>query len=282
MKQQLLQLLAKPFIGSGIGQTFPWLHDLYKAAYRTQSSETTVVTIPLGVRLEIQANDTGPGLYLASTGEYEPFETKLVLAALKKGDTFIDIGTHVGYYSLLAAKTVGKKGKVVSLEAAPANAELLKKNITRNKLSSIITVIQAAANNKVGTADFYFSNTSSGDHSLTKKTGTKQTVHTTTVDTLTRKLKLEPCVIKMDVEGAENIVMEGMKQTLKRKSVRAVFLEVTPNGKQNQKPIEMLQNAGFSCYLIDEYTKQLIKYSEKSFEKLAKKYGFINIMAERK
>ncbi|MEZ4982586.1 MAG: hypothetical protein R2769_13585 [Saprospiraceae bacterium] len=57
---------------------------------------------------------------------------KFLIHQLRPGDTFVDIGTHYGYFTLLALEIVGASGKVFSLEASPVNFSILEKN-TRNR-----------------------------------------------------------------------------------------------------------------------------------------------------
>ena len=63
--------------------------------------------------------DSKDSLDLFNKGVYEAFETKLVKKEIKRGDIIIDIGANIGYYSLIFAKIVGEKGKVLGIELIP-------------------------------------------------------------------------------------------------------------------------------------------------------------------
>jgi predicted RNA methylase len=63
----------------------------------------------------------------------------------KKGDIVIDVGAHMGRYTIIASKRVGENGKVVAIEAHPGNYEMLKRNIKLNKLTNIIPLNFAVA-----------------------------------------------------------------------------------------------------------------------------------------
>jgi len=68
------------------------------------------------------------GLYYLNYSDAEPGVDRVLREKLKKGDTFIDIGAHIGYYSILARNIVGESGKVIAFEPNPESYKLLKKN----------------------------------------------------------------------------------------------------------------------------------------------------------
>src|SRR2546430_62848 len=84
---------------------------------------------------------------MASTGDWELNEALLFRAHIRRGSTVVDIGAHVGYYTLLSARAVGWRGRVISVEPDPDNAALLRENIRRNRLRNV-TVVEAAAWNE--------------------------------------------------------------------------------------------------------------------------------------
>ena len=75
--------------------------------------------------------------------KYEPYETELILKQVKSGDIIVDVGANIGYYTVLFADKVGKKGKIIAIEPDPINFEILQKNIKENKLFNVVAV-QAA------------------------------------------------------------------------------------------------------------------------------------------
>jgi protein-L-isoaspartate O-methyltransferase len=64
--------------------------------------------------------------------QWEPFETQIIQKLVKNGDTVVDLGAHIGYYTALASELVGKNGEVYSFEPEPKNFMLLKK-MCKNK-----------------------------------------------------------------------------------------------------------------------------------------------------
>ena len=71
-------------------------------------------------------------------GTWEPVETSLLLDNLRPGDTVIDVGANVGYYTLLAARKVGPRGKVVAFEPDPESFSFLKRNVKANGFTNVV------------------------------------------------------------------------------------------------------------------------------------------------
>lgn len=155
------------------------------------------------------------------TKQYDPVNTAFVRTKLKSGDTFVDVGSHVGYFTVLASKIVGDTGKVYAFEPCSRNFEVLLKNIEANKLSNVVAVNKAVSNVN-GTADFYNydprhwalsslcpeRNKPVQASSLTVMGSNK--VETIRLDDYFNSQKIMPAMIKIDVEGAEPEVLEGL------------------------------------------------------------------------
>jgi FkbM family methyltransferase len=272
----IFTIIAQPLIGSGIGRTFPWLHDLYRKLYNRQPKTNITVTLPNGYTLNIP-NDTGPGLFLASTGTYEPLATKYFTETIKPTDTIFDIGAHVGYYTLL-----GAKNKVVAFEPAPDNLVLLRQNIERNNLTGHVKIVPWAVSDTNGRTLLYLSDTSSGDHSLNKKTTQNViTVQTITIDGYTKTTGIFPTIMKIDVEGAEYQVLKGMNKTLRKRTLRTVFIELNGDNPHIDETVDMLQNTGFQLHILDEKRKQLAEGTRAAIHAYIKTFGYVNILAKR-
>jgi FkbM family methyltransferase len=156
---------------------------------------------------------------------YEPEATRLLLAALKPGDLFIDVGAHVGYFTMLAAMAVEPGGAVVSVEANPDNADRLEANLADNGFGNV-TLHRAAAGAKPGTADFHINADNDGGHALwdpaahpwnekTKLAPETISIAMTTLDAVADGRT--PRAIKIDTEGAEHEVLKGASGLLGRK-----------------------------------------------------------------
>jgi FkbM family methyltransferase len=183
----------------------------------------------------------GHKMVLTSSGAYPPVAmamdnyesetTEQFERTLTAGMVVLDIGAHVGYYSLLAARLVGPSGKVFSFEPEIDNYQLLRQNIELNGYENIYTN-QCAVSNKVGETTLFLANLDSGRHSIYNHSLPQKgsyTVPTVTIDSFLEEQgwpKVD--LVKIDVEGAEPDVLEGMGQTVKRSSELKLIMEFNP------------------------------------------------------
>lgn len=142
---------------------------------------------------------------------------------LNKG-IFLDIGANVGKFSILVGKKLGENGKVFAFEPEINNLKILKKNILINKIKNI-EIIPLACSDKKGFADFFIDLNSSGGHSLYKnKSSKKISIETDTIDHFLKNNNIKKVdLVKIDVEGAEILVLKGAKETLKKNHPKIIF-----------------------------------------------------------
>ena len=164
-------------------------------------------------------------------GRYEPETTRLFQETIKPGMLVIDIGAHIGYYTLLAAKLSGPTGKVYAFEAERNNHAVLIKNLSINNYDSV-TATQMAVSNKNGVSTLYLTSLDNGRHSLSHHGLPERggaSVETTTLDEF---LASEgwPTVdlIKIDVEGAEGAVLDGMSRLIEQSTNLKLIVEFSP------------------------------------------------------
>jgi FkbM family methyltransferase len=204
--------------------------------------------------------------------EYEPLQTGLLLRLLEPGMTFVDIGANTGYYTLLAAKVVAETGRVIAFEPYPGNLELLKKNINLNKLGNV-TIEELAISDNVGEALLYLSTINEGDHRIYNgqdddfyNLGRKRkTIHikTTSLDHYLNERDIGVDFIKMDLQGAEHIALNGMRNILTTNHNVVILTEYWPHGLERcgSDPYEFLTDLnglGFQFLIAgnrDEFKK---------------------------
>ena len=145
-------------------------------------------------------------------GTYEPEQTRAFEDLVKPGDTVLDVGAHVGYYTLLSSVLVGASGRVFAFEPNPRNYHYLDQHVYLNRCRNVTTV-PAAASDHGGTAHFQFGS-GSGTGKLASKGALE--VITLTLDEFCAERRLTPSAVKIDVEGAELEVLEGARQVLER------------------------------------------------------------------
>lgn len=151
-------------------------------------------------------------------GTWEPEVTNVVSAIVKPGMTVIDLGAHIGYYTLIFAKRVGPAGRIAAFEPLPANFGLLTKNIGLNQLHNV-EIFPQAAFSRIGEVIVNVPDDvpNSGDASVCHARGTKQlSVPAITLDSFCASKGFRPDIVKMDVEGAEYDVLIGAQQTITR------------------------------------------------------------------
>jgi FkbM family methyltransferase len=137
---------------------------------------------------------------------------------LRPGDIFYDVGSNIGFFSLIAARLVGPSGGVVAIEPVPGNAAVIRRNMQRNDFTHV-QILEIALGAEPGVAALHVTKHPGGATLSTTEippdaTGTiRVTVKTLDDLTLTEKLGT-PRLVKIDVEGTELEVMKGMTQTL--------------------------------------------------------------------
>jgi FkbM family methyltransferase len=197
-------------------------------------------------------------------GGFESYEANVFRDAIKPGMNIVDIGAHIGYYALLSAKQTGPLGKVFAYEPEPGNFNLLQKNATANQLSNIIP-LNTALSDTSGSRELFLEKYNKGHHSFARNKNTIQTISvpTQTLDDSLKGLGSPRIdIIKIDVEGAEPIVLRGMRETIRNNPGIRIFTEVYPRsmaklGESAQSYLKELTTLGFSLSVINEDTKSI-------------------------
>ena len=167
-----------------------------------------------------------------------PYEKTLTLlvTGLHPGDTFIDVGANVGYFTVLAARRVGDTGRVYAFEPHPDARARLAANLARNGVAHRVEICSDALSDVDGGAvELFVPGHESSLSTLRPATAavpaSKFTrsipVRTTTFDAWLRTHPCDPALIKLDVEGAEDLVFRGMENTLRSHPPRRIVCETT-------------------------------------------------------
>jgi FkbM family methyltransferase len=233
------------------------------------------------VRLHIPGLEQAPQLYLhgeqdqvvsrqiRERGIWEPFETSLLVSLLKPGAVFVDVGANLGYFSVLAASIVGSAGRVFAFEPDPGNFALLQANSRLNHCESQLSAVQAGLAAADGTGLLFLSEDNFGDHQVFAAGEDRRSVPITLVNGsrfLAGRLQRID-LLKIDVQGAEYAVMDGLMPLLQALPVPPrIILELSPlslrqGGASGRALIELLGELGQPLLIIDHVEHRLVPSS---------------------
>jgi|ERR1700722_4399335 len=167
-------------------------------------------------------------------GTDEPHLQRAIRKHVSPGDTVYDIGANVGYVALSLAKQVGPAGHVVAFEPVPRNLEALRRNIEINGITNI-QLWEAAASDRNGEAVLRIAenlSTASLIWHRNNPSATELRIKTVSIDELVQRGEIGyPKFIKIDVEGGEGGVSQGMRRTLAA-ARPVVFVECSEAGRE--------------------------------------------------
>ncbi len=175
-----------------------------------------------------------------------------LMATLRAGDVFYDIGANVGLYTVLLAKTLGDQGQVIAFEPGREAYQHLQDNLTLNHLSNVRT-FRKALGERAGEAELYTGDENGHSSLLRHPSGTDlgtEAVEVAVGDQFigTEHLPL-PRAVKIDVEGYEYAVLTGLRSTLAQPVCELVCCELHPTllppGVTPQRILELLESLGF-------------------------------------
>jgi FkbM family methyltransferase len=168
-------------------------------------------------------------------GTWEPIHTRQVVQRLRSGDVALDIGANMGWYTTIMSKCVGTTGTVISIEPSFENFTILQENIKLNNLTSVIPINKAAGNTTKLIRLSKPKNVNHGDTRIYNPGESHESsneIEMSAVDTLLDDLHIEKSkirFIKIDCQGAEPYILEGLKNTLEDLSPgSAILLEIWP------------------------------------------------------
>lgn len=212
---------------------------------------------------------------LAESRFYEPETSQFVVSVLRPGDTFVDVGTHVGYFSMLSAAAVGAEGRVISFEPDGRNFASLSAHVRINGFEQVETY-NAAVGARSGTAELFRNADNDGGHALwdvgkhsfnalsraAPERVEVQMVHLDSV--LATPEGPRPRVMKIDAEGAEMDVLRGARATLETNPIPYIICEVNRYalGQMGSSETEMrayMTELGYETHLFQPGETQLTR-----------------------
>jgi FkbM family methyltransferase len=195
----------------------------------------------------------------------EPGLVRLFKQLVQPGMVIVDAGANVGIYTLYGARLTGERGKVYSFEPAPRTFTILKDNVQVNGFleTGIVVLDQAALSDRRGMALLAVYDGDSGHNTLFPDASAPSTVEvrTTTLDeALAGEERVD--IVKIDVEGAEPLVLGGMQKILGRSPGIRILMEFAPQNLERSGTgpaafLKDLKRAGFVIELVDDRSGEL-------------------------
>ena len=199
---------------------------------------------------------------------YIPREKELLLhLIMHRGETFVDVGANVGYYSLKIAKEYSSEGvTIVAIEAHPGNYKALSKNIELNDFKCITAINKAVSDhkgivtlydrvdtrNRIRSEMYSLSNAFLHESNVARPEGGSIEIECDTLDNILGEQRVD--VMKIDIEGAEVSALEGATHILKK--LRKIIVEV--HGVNFDKVMQILDDThNFKCETIET---RIMKY----------------------
>ncbi len=251
----VFRLGHKLLSGKGL-ERFALIRSVDEFLYLWLMPKHTTLVVVEGVKINLPTWNVHSRVagQLLMYGVWEKFQTKLFKESIHRGMVIVDMGAHIGCYTLLAANLTGEEGKVFAFEPEPSNYALLVKNIEANGYSHVIPV-EKAVTDRTGTVRLLLDNISD-----------KRKQEAILVDSISLDEFLpEGCavdVIKMDIEGGEMAALLGMSKVIDRSPNMVIFTEFHPGllERAGFSPVTYfneLKRYGFTTYVIDEQRQQL-------------------------
>lgn len=258
---------------------FALFQKVLRKIYRDSHDKLIAIRGHYSLKLnEITVQFSAPTLTMVrrnrSRFESENQEISDFVNEIQGDDIVYDIGANTGLYSLFAAHKCSE-GEVICFEPYPPNLNLLKQEIGRNQLQNI-KIVDVALSNSVGKIDFSQPTEADigyGSASI-EANQSKATIEvpTTTGDKLIEDGEIPPPnIVKIDVEGSEPLVIEGLEEVLSNPSCRTIYCEVHLPGANIRPSIEdfgssledirnRLEEFGFTVERLDSSREPEIFY----------------------
>lgn len=199
-------------------------------------NDRLLVSTNWGGKLFMSASDLSLTPEVVHDGNYDDPFTRFLERILRPGDVVFDIGANVGLFTVLMGQLVGPNGRVVAYEAGPENIALLRDNIAMNYYSDWVEIIGKAAAARPGVLNFHQTTRFQGNGSLLPHDAAYRDTYSVDEERIV-SVEAEPLdvhagrfaaihLVKIDVEGGEERVLDGMEGLLASGVVHRICLEL--------------------------------------------------------
>jgi FkbM family methyltransferase len=207
-------------------------------------------------RLFAHADDQVITPTLVGEGHIPDRDIAALPGLMSPGMTVIDVGANIGYTALLAARAVGRRGRVYAIEPFADNVWLLRANIALNGCGRVVQVVEAAAWDTAGAVSLALSDENTGDHRAGVDVPGRRAVTVPTVrldDVVPLDVRVD--VIKLDTQGTEHIALGGALGIVRR-CAPVLITEFWPAAlrERGDDPLEVLHGytaLGYALELLE-------------------------------
>jgi FkbM family methyltransferase len=207
----------------------------------------------------IDLEDKSVAPHLIQDGYWESWISLAMARNLRPGMNVVDVGANFGYYTMLMSEAVGPEGRVLACEPMLDYANKIKRTCQINDVTNVLFCVQAIADTFEDLVEMRIPGDLKGstsmvlyNHPNVAKYYNKEGffVYTNTIDILTEDW---PSVdfVKIDVEGAEQMVWRGMSKTLEENRDIGVFMEVAKDRFDLNDFLDEIEHDGFTISLVD-------------------------------
>jgi FkbM family methyltransferase len=225
-----------------------------------EASRSTTQIVDLGsFKILVPSDDSSVARSIIEAHQYEPHVTAAIRRVLKPGMVFVDVGANIGYLSLIAAREVGSGGKVISFEPGQYFCKLLYLSAKLNGFANVEIYPFAVADQR---KNVIYDETHGSGGSISQfdvnleTTALRHIVHALTLDDVLRDEE-RVHLIKMDIEGAEHLALQGSKNILKSHRP-TIISEFSPAGLRN---VSGVSGRDFLRELIDaQYDISILEF----------------------
>jgi FkbM family methyltransferase len=244
--QVIRKLSCNPTLRS-VGHRLRLNHFVRRVYCRLLSASGVLQVSFLGVNAVFKTKSSKQLAFVDYIVTSEKDAIEAALCTLKAGDTFLDVGCHYGIYSVLASKMVGPAGRVIAVEPHTESLEVLKENLAFNRCENV-DVLNLAFSDTTGPLALAYNEYCAGPRRTSDPPSAVHTAQGVAGDEALGNTHV-PTAVKIDVEGHEFAVLNGLRQTLSSAACRRLCLEIhpssLPSGINKEAIMKFIRTCGF-------------------------------------
>jgi len=253
----------------------PILRKFVIAFFRLVFSNGRIVTIRFGPLSKFKWVCNIDHQFWMPLGLYEKETTEWLMKSINPRDVFFDVGANAGYFTLLGSKCVGGEGRVIAFEPIPLNCKAIESHLVANSVNNAV-VENLAISKEIGSVNFTIENNNANSHlesilishaSVEPKDIFK--VNTISLDKYITHNRIAPNIIKVDVEGAEKLVLEG--STVLLRDLDAKWIISTHSSELKKECKSIMEQNGYQVQTLFNFHHELICIKEPLAKSLEKK-----------